>query len=259
MVNGKALGNPTTDSFDRANYAQAALTLTNGDPTLLRQYQGKFQEQDSLLVATYQQLQRNANPNEGIFGSNGAGVPAADRGFLKNLRREIDTNLHGIGGQSNKAPATGVINPSTQYDIQYLAGKMGNGYESQRLANLMSVLGPSRTYAVLANMTPAQAQRLGIQSSLNTLTDNLQLTAGDAKSLALAQANFATSQPHYDFPGNRTGRKFRQFAAERSKRNRRKGRLCPGMHYGCTTVGSTDRKRPRAGSEPTHCRPQRSV
>jgi hypothetical protein len=204
MVNGKALGNPTADTFDRANYAQAALTLINGDPTLLRQYQGKFQEQDGLLVATYQQLQQNANPNEGIFGSNGAGVPAADRGFLKNLSREIDTNLYGIGGQSNKGPATGIINPSTQYDIQqYLAGKLGNGDESpsQRLANMMSVLGPSRTYAVLADMTPAQAQQLGIQSSLNTLTDDLQLTAGDARSLALAQANLATSQSQYDFPG----------------------------------------------------------
>jgi hypothetical protein len=101
----------------------------------------------------------------GIFRSNGAGVPAADRGFLKSLSEGIDTELYGIGGPSNKRPATGVINPNTQYDIQqYLAGKLGNGSESpsQRLANMMSVLGPTRTYVVVANMMPAQAQQLGI-------------------------------------------------------------------------------------------------
>jgi hypothetical protein len=197
VANGKALGNPTTDSaayFDRTNYAQAALTVIKRDPTLLSQYQGK-------LLATYQQLQQNANP--GIFASDGTGVPAADRGFLNGLRRAVDTGLYGIGGQSNKGPATGIINPSTQYGIQpYLAGKGGNGSESpsQRLANMMSVLGPSRMYAVLANTTTAQAQQLGIQSSLNTLTDNLQFTAADAKNLALAQASFATSQSQYNFP-----------------------------------------------------------
>jgi hypothetical protein len=140
----------------------------------------------------------------GIFGSNGAGVPAADRGFLKGLSEGIDTELYGIGGQNNKGPATGVIRPNTQYDIQqYLAGKVGNGKESssQRLANLMSVLGPNRTYAVLANMAPAQAQQLGIQSSLSTLTNNSQFTARDAKDLALAQANLATSESQYDLPG----------------------------------------------------------
>ena len=140
----------------------------------------------------------------GVFGSNGAGVPAGDCGFLKGLSEGIDTELYGIGGQNNKGPATGVIRPNTQYDIQqYLAGKLGNGKESpsQRLANLMSVLGPNRTYAVLANMIPAQAQQLGIQSSLNTLTNNSQFTARDAKDLALAQANFATSESQYDFPG----------------------------------------------------------
>jgi hypothetical protein len=140
----------------------------------------------------------------GIFRSNGAGVPAADRGFLKSLSEGIDTELYGIGGPSNKRPATGVINPNTQYDIQqYLAGKLGNGSESpsQRLANMMSVLGPTRTYVVVANMMPAQAQQLGIQSSLNTLADNWKFTARDAKDLALAQANFATSESQYDFPG----------------------------------------------------------
>jgi hypothetical protein len=140
----------------------------------------------------------------GIFGLNGAGVPAADRGFLESLGEGIDTELYGIGGQSNKGAATGVISVNTQYDIQqYLAGKLGNGNESpsQRLGNMMSVLGPARTYAVLASMTPAQTQQLGIQSSLKTLTDNSQFNARDAKNLALAQANFATSESQYDFPG----------------------------------------------------------
>jgi hypothetical protein len=123
---------------------------------------------------------------------------------LKSLGEGIDTELYGIGGARNKGPATGVINPDTQYDIQqYLAGKVGNGNESpsQRLANMMSVLGPANTYAVLANMTPAQAQQLGIQSSLNTLADNSKFTGRDAKDLAVAQANFATSESQYDFPG----------------------------------------------------------
>jgi hypothetical protein len=53
---------------------------------------------------------------------------------------------------------------------------------------------------VLADMTPTQAKQDGIQSSLNTLTDNGQFTADDAKALALAQANFAASPTYGSYP-----------------------------------------------------------
>jgi hypothetical protein len=207
---------PTLDTWDAA--VSAATTKPGSanpvPPALakkIRSDQEKIQSDESQIaflgkqIAHLRGLAEAAIVKErGIFGANGADVPAADRRFLKSLSEGIDTELYGIGGQSNKGPATGVISVNTQYDIQqYLAGKLGNGNESpsQRLANMMSVLGPTRTYAVLANMTPAQTQDLGIQRSLNTLTDNQQFTARDAKDLALAQANFATSEAQYDFPG----------------------------------------------------------
>jgi hypothetical protein len=209
---------PTLDTWDAAVSAATAepgRSSANPVPPSLakkiRSDQEKIQSDEAQIaflgkqIAHLQGLAEAVIAKErGIFASNGVGVPAADRGFLKSLSQGIDAELYGIGGQSNKGPATGVITPNTQYDIQqYLAGKLGNGYESpsRRLANMMSVLGPTRTYAVLANMTPAQAQQLGIQSSLNTLTNDLQFTARDAKDLALAQANFATSESQYDFPG----------------------------------------------------------
>jgi hypothetical protein len=177
-ANANALGNP--NSFDGTEYRQAAITVTSGDPALLSQYND--------LIAT-----------QGVFGSD-ASVPAPDSRFLKGMAQEIDTNLYGLGGQSNNGPATGSINQNTMYDIQqYLSGAIGgNETSAQRLSNMMSVLGPSRTYAVLADMTATQAQQAGIQSSLNTLVETGQFTGGDAKALALAQADFATSQTQSD-------------------------------------------------------------
>jgi hypothetical protein len=185
-------GNGDNGVYSAAQIQAAATALGQSDPS------------DAAVVRLVAADMEKGAPEGGIFGSNGAGVPGADRRFLKGLNQGIDTNLYGIGGQSNKGPATGVINPNTLYDVtQYLAGNLGNRSESpsQRLANTMSVLGPSRTYAVLADLTPAQAHQLGIQNSLNALTNNLAFTAGDAKDLALAQASFATSQSQYDFPG----------------------------------------------------------
>jgi hypothetical protein len=178
-VTGKAVGNP--DPYDRTDYANAALTVSAGDPALLGRY-------NDLIGA------------EGVFGSNGAGVPAPDNRFLKGMAQEIDGNLYGIGGPSNNGPATGSINQNTMYDIQqYLSGAIGgNETPAQRLGNMMSVLGPSRTYAVLSNMTATQAQQAGIPTSLNTLVETGQFTGGDAKALALAQADFATSQTQSD-------------------------------------------------------------
>jgi hypothetical protein len=209
---------PTLDTWDAAVSAAGAKPPgTSADPVppplaqKIRSDQEKIQRDEAQIASLGKQIAHLRGLAEaaivkeyGIFGSKGADVPAADRGFLKSLGEGIDTELYGIGGQSNKGPATGVINANTQYDIQqYLAGRVGNGKESasQRLANMMSILGPNRTYAVLANMTPAQSQQLGIQSSLNALADNSQFTARDAKDLALAQANFATSESQYDFPG----------------------------------------------------------
>ena len=210
---------PTLDTWhDAVGAATAEAPADTVPPSLakkIRSDQEKIQSDEAQIAFLGKQIAhlrglaeadtaKDRQSLTGIFGSNEAGVPAADRGFLKSQSEGIDTELYGIGGSSNKGPATGVINPNTQYAIQqYLAGKAGNGSESpsQRLANMMSVLGSTRTYAVLANMTPAQAQQLGIQSSLNTLADSLKFTARDAKDLALAQANFATSVSQYDFPG----------------------------------------------------------
>jgi hypothetical protein len=210
---------PTLDTWHEA--VSAATGKTSADPVPpslaknIRSDQEKIKNDEAQIAFLGKQIAhlrglaeadiaKDRESLTGIFASNGAGVPAADRGFLKGLGQGIDVELYGIGGQSNKGPASGVISPNTQYNIQqYLTGKVGNGSESpsQRLANMMSVFGPTRTYAVLANMTPAQAQQLAIQSSLNTLADNLKFTARDAKDLALAQANFATSESQYDFPG----------------------------------------------------------
>jgi hypothetical protein len=209
---------PTLDTWHAAVSAATAKSAgTSADPVpsplakKIRSDQEQIQKDKAQIASLGEQISHlrglaiaKERQSLGIFGSSGAGVPAADRGFLKSLSEGIDTELYGIGGQSQKGPATGVINSNTRYDVQqYLAGKLGNGNESPsgRLANLMSVLGPSRTYAVLADMAPAQAQQLGIQRSLNTLTDNSEFTARDAKDFAFAQANFATSQSQYDFPG----------------------------------------------------------
>jgi hypothetical protein len=40
----------------------------------------------------------SVNQAGGIFGSNGAGLPKDDRGFLEDLSKGIDTDLYGIGG-----------------------------------------------------------------------------------------------------------------------------------------------------------------
>jgi hypothetical protein len=189
-VAGKAVGNP--NSADGAQYAKAAFTVINGDQTLLSQYDGQLSA-------------------DGIFGSSSAGLPTDERTILNGIRFQIGANVYPGADQGNNDP-TGFISQSTMYNIQqYLSGKMvngdtgkvigGNETPAQRLANLMSVLGPDRTYAMLTSMTPAQAKQLGIQNSLNTLTNNGQFTGDDAKALGLAQAHLATDEALYDFPG----------------------------------------------------------
>jgi hypothetical protein len=134
---------------------------------------------------------------QGLFGSSDAGVPQTDSGFLNGISHAIDTELYGIGGQNKYGPTTGSISQSTMYDIQqYLTGKLTkNETPEQRLENMMNILGPSRTYAVLAKMTSAQLKDAGIQSSLNKLVETGQFTGADAKALALAQANQSEIDP----------------------------------------------------------------
>jgi hypothetical protein len=177
LVSGKASGKP---SQDQAGYANAARALINSDPALLSRYPGGIGV-------------------EQIFGSD-AGVPDADHRFLNSLNQTIDSQLY-PGGEPGKSPMTGAIADGTMYTIQqYLSGKGSpNQPPSQLLANMMSVLGPNRSYAVLSHLTPDQVKQLHIQDSLKTLTESGQFTADDAKALALAQAKFGETASDSSF------------------------------------------------------------
>jgi hypothetical protein len=107
---------------------------------------------------------------------------------------------------SNGAPNGAGVPPAEAVAIQtdwrsYLAGQRGNGNEppSQRLANVMGVLGSSGTYALLAGIDSGEMQQFGIQDSLKVLTENGKFTADDAKALADAQADFAKSGTKFNF------------------------------------------------------------
>jgi hypothetical protein len=113
VVDGKALGNPTTDSafYDRASYAQAALTVINGDPALLSAYQNEgVMDQQHGVVPTYQQLQQNAGFNPlNPSGSYQAGFTAG---------QHIGLNIY---GQPSSFAFMGDINNHLN-DAQWLAG-----------------------------------------------------------------------------------------------------------------------------------------
>jgi hypothetical protein len=177
LTSGKALGKP---SVDQSYYANAAHALINGDPALLSRYPGGIGVQQ-------------------IFGSN-AGVPDDDQRLLNGLNHAIDSDLY-AGGEPGKDPMAGIINISTMYDVQqYLDGKLTqNESPSQLLANMMSVLGPDRSYAVLSHMTGDQVRQLHIEDSLKALTESGQFTADDAKALALAQVEFGKSADFTQF------------------------------------------------------------
>jgi hypothetical protein len=166
LVRGKALGKP---SPDQAGYANAARTLINGDPVLLSRYPGGIGVQQ-------------------IFGTD-AGVPDVDRDFLNKIKQGIDLDLYGSAGTPGDDPVILSYKLESGSIQEYLAGKKTqNESPSELLANMMSVLGPQRTYAALAQMPPDQVREL--QGALNELTKTGQFTADDAKSLALAQAKF---------------------------------------------------------------------
>jgi hypothetical protein len=179
LVNGKAQGT----SFDQANYANAAHMLINNDPALLTQHP------DGIGV-------------QHVFASNGVPVPEGDARFLP--ISSIDTDLYGLDrngtpkGPGN--PVKGSIKPTTMNEIQgYLEGKYTKGESSsQLLANMMNVLGPDRTYAVLSQLPQAEMfehwKQLDFEGSLKTLTESGQFTADDAKALSDAQVKFATAE-----------------------------------------------------------------
>jgi hypothetical protein len=173
----KALGKP---SLDQAGYANAARTLINGDPALLSRYPGGIGVQQT-------------------FGSD-AGIPGPDSRPLNGINNGIAANLDLYGGgepgkvQSGAAVNQGMTSASSIQE--YLSGEMPsinlhlNEPSSQLLANLMSALGPSHTYAALSSLTPDQAKQVHLQDSLNALVESGQFTADDAKALALAKAKF---------------------------------------------------------------------
>jgi hypothetical protein len=119
---------------------------------------------------------------------------------LEGLRDRINGDLYGLddsGHVKTDGPVIGSISKNTADEIQqYLAGELGaGGQSSQRLANMMSVLGPDRTYAALSQLSRTMTnQQWGqLQDSLKTLTESGQFTADDAKALAQAQAKFGES------------------------------------------------------------------
>lgn len=124
-VDGKALGNPATDSAfsDRTNYAQAALAVINGDPKLLSEYRGRRGEQDGLL-ATYQELQQNAN----FDPSNPSGSYQAGR----TAAQHIGENIY---GQPSSFAFMGDIE-AHRNDPQWLAGYF-QGLGPQATASLI--------------------------------------------------------------------------------------------------------------------------
>ena len=141
-----------------------------------------------------------SKPKNGIFGSNAAGVPAKQQDYLHLLSRNIDSDRW--SHDRNGIPERSFLNTRTILLIEmYFAGRADNKDESpsQRLANMMSVLGPERMYAVLVS-TPVYvtetSKAIDLQGWLNTLIKNGQFTADDAKALALGQAEFARLDPH---------------------------------------------------------------
>jgi hypothetical protein len=179
-----ALGNPANSASDRTDFAKAALTVINSDPTLLSTFIDPPSFYGSAL-APY-----------GAFGSDGANVPQFDRDLLLGFGNPVSGSKFNNGVQSDF--------------YNYLAGTLGNSETAaetpaQRLQNLMSVLGPERTYAILGHILPKQVQ--AVQSSLNTLVANGEFTAQDANALALAQGNLATSD-QFDLGGMATVANF---------------------------------------------------
>jgi hypothetical protein len=134
----------------------------------------------------------------GVWG-NGAGptMPAGDRDFLEGLKLQIQDEVFGPPAERSAVP-TGIVNNSTLYDAQqYLAGKDANASEPapQRLQDVLSVLGPGNSYALLAGMPSSEITRL--QGAFNGVVGSGNFTPSDAAKLAGAQAQAAKSDDLY--------------------------------------------------------------
>jgi len=120
-----------------------------------------------------------------------------ERADLGTIRQRIDNDLEAIRQVYNdRRPLFSPgMSPgesarvTDDYVHRYLDGRMNNGNvsPSQRLANMMTVLGPARMHVVLARMKLVESPES--QSSLATLIINKQFTADDAVALARAQAD----------------------------------------------------------------------
>jgi hypothetical protein len=196
--NGIAFANNQADIEQVLGKALQVPGVNLGDPT----------KQGTLA---YDLLHPQPGSGSGVFGSNnGALVPQNEYSFLQGLNTEIDDNLN-YQSRSIANPATGSLTLATMGDVYaYLSGKKGNANETpqQRLANLMNVLGPQRTYAVLTSMPPDMAKQFGIQDSLNKLVASGRFTAADAKQLALDQANYAITEGMRNLSPNNTVESF---------------------------------------------------
>jgi hypothetical protein len=139
----------------------------------------------------------------GLWSTNPAGqpnVPSGEKGFLNGLSRAVQSEVYGPDPNHPSPVPTGIVNNSTIYDAQqYLAGKVGNANvpPGQRLANLMHVLGPDHSYALLSGMKPSDLQSAGAQNAFNKLVESGQFSPADAANLADAQQRFAHSSDPY--------------------------------------------------------------
>jgi hypothetical protein len=128
---------------------------------------------------------------------NGPAIPAGDRNFLNGLKLQIQNEVFGPPTERSAVPS-GIVNNSTLYDAQqYLAGKDGNASQpaSQRLQDVLSVLGSGNSYALLAGLPSSEITRL--QGAFDSVVASGNFTPSDAAKLARAQAQAAKSDDPY--------------------------------------------------------------
>ncbi|MDD4932855.1 MAG: LysM domain-containing protein [Methylacidiphilaceae bacterium] len=205
VTNGKALGNPSTDTafYDRTGYAKAALDVINGDPSLLSEYQGNLTPQEQAILKrspglrgefaqgqaamrqAYQELQRNA-------GFNPLQPPAAFQAGQK-AAQTLLKNLHNL--------------PYPSYAYAFRQPLQAHGNDPQWLAGFFQGLGPSQTADLInrqaqwpslstypqANSTEAQALGAALPYLPPSFGAQLASAAASDPNRSLAFANLLSS------------------------------------------------------------------
>ena len=134
--------------------------------------------------------------------STGAGEPALQPNDLKGLlalKNMVTNDVYGPFPSERTSEPTGNLRPETAYVIQeYLEGKAGTPSESavDRLRNLLHVLGPGDSVAMLTDMPQSAINGLGLQSALDQLVKSGQFTASDAAKIPAVQNLFVRSDAY---------------------------------------------------------------